>query len=151
MIFFTIIMIFLIYGFSSYYFYKHRTDPKIVYIPKKEENDSFVVGGQNNSDVNIDDSESSTCDPNASFSLSGDNSMFCLNEGECKEKLNDDGDPMGIYKCECKVPFVGDTCEINQSVKVDITDNYTAPTEITRISMFNKNGKNNFIQYNDYL
>jgi len=154
MIFFIILMIFFIYGYSSYYFYKHRTDLKTIFIPKNEELDSFVVGGENNSDMDTDnygDSESSTCDPRASFSFNGDNSMVCLNGGECKEKLNDDGDPMGIYKCECKVPFVGDTCEINQSVRVDITDNYTAPTEIIRVAMFDKSGKNSFIQYNDYL
>jgi len=154
MIFFIILIVFFTYGYSSFYFYKHKTDQKTIFIPKSEEDDSFVVGGQNNSNMNTDnygDSESSTCDPNASFSFNGDNSMFCLNGGDCKEKLNDDGEPMGIYKCECKVPFVGDTCNINQSVRVDITDNYTAPTEITRVAMFDSSGKNSFIQYNDYL
>jgi len=145
MIFFIILMIFFTYGYSSYYFYKHRTDPKTIYIPKNEKLDSFVVGGQTN--IN----SSSTCDPNASFSFEGDNSMFCLNGGKCLPKLNSSGIPTDIYNCSCVKPYIGNNCRENIGQKVDIMDNFTSPTEITRVAMFDKSGKNSFIQYNDYL
>ena len=50
MIFFIILMVFFTYGYSSFYFYKHRTDPKTIFIPKNEDSeqlDSFVVGYAN--------------------------------------------------------------------------------------------------------
>ena len=97
MIFFIILMVFFTYGYSSFYFYKHRTDPKTIFIPKTNEDDSFVVGGQTNG-----------------------------------QNTNDKGDE-------------------NVGVKIDIMDNFTSPTEITRVAMFDKSGKNSFIQYNDYL
>ena len=155
MIFFIILMVFFTYGYSSYYFYKHRTDPKTIFIPKSEEPDSFVVGGQNNSDTDnpndnptyISFDSSSTCDPNASFSFDGDNSMFCLNGGKCKES----GSGTKIYNCSCVEPYIGDNCRKNIGQKIDIMDNFTSPTEIIRVAMFDKSGKNSFIQYNDYL
>ena len=52
MIFFIILMVFFTYGYSSFYFYKHRTDQKTIFIPKSEELDSFVVGGQYNGQTN---------------------------------------------------------------------------------------------------
>lgn len=164
MIFFIILMIFFTYGYSSYYFYKHRTDPKTIFIPKSsEEKDSFVVGGQtdgqtDNPNDNPSDNptyisfdSSSTCDPNASYSFDGDNSMFCLNGGECSPKLNSSGISTDIYNCSCVETFSGNNCRENIGQKVDIMDNFTSPTEITRVAMFDKSGKNSFIQYNDYL
>ena len=155
-IFFIILMVFFTYGYSSYYFYKHRTDPKTIFIPKSEKKDSFVVGGQNNSDTDnpndnptyIPFDSSSTCDPNASFSFDGDNSMFCLNDGKCLPKLNSSGISTNIYNCSCVETFSGNNCRKNVGQKIDIMDNFTSPTEIIRVAMFDKN---NFIQYNDYL
>ena len=162
MIFFIILMVFFTYGYSSYYFYKHRTDQKTIYIPKSEEReqlDSFVVGGQSNgqTDDPTDDptyiqfDSSSTCDPNASYSFDGDNSMFCLNDGKCLPKLNSSGIRTDIYNCSCVETFSGNNCRENIGQKVDIMDNFTSPTEITRVAMFDSSGKNSFIQYNDYL
>jgi uncharacterized protein YxeA len=105
MIFFIILIVFFTYGYSSYYFYKHRTDQKTIFIPKSEELDSFVVGGQSNGQTNRQNDE---------------------------QNSNNKGDE-------------------NVGVKIDIMDNFTSPTEITRVAMFNKSGKNSFIQYNDYL
>lgn len=164
MIFFIILMVFFTYGYSSYYFYKHRTDPKTIFIPKSsEELDTFVVGMQtdgqtDNPNDNPSDNptyisfdSSSTCDPNASYSFDGDNSMFCLNDGECSPKLNSSGISTDIYNCSCVETFSGNNCRENIGQKVDIMDNFTSPTEITRVAMFDKSGKNSFIQYNDYL
>ena len=162
MIFFIILMVFFTYGYSSFYFYKHRTDQKTIFIPKSEELDSFVVGGQTNGQTNgqinrqtngqtnqtdIPFDSSSTCDPNASFSFDGDNSMFCLNGGKCLES----GSGTNIYNCSCVETFSGNNCRKNIGQKVDIMDNFTSPTEIKRVAMFDKSGKNSFIQYNDYL
>ena len=162
MIFFIILMVFFTYGYSSYYFYKHRTDPKTIFIPKSEEReqlDSFVVGGQSNgqTDGQTDDptyipfDSSSTCDPNATYKENGDNSMFCLNGGKCLQS----GSGTNIYNCSCVEPYIGDNCwskgDENVGVKIDIMDNFTSPTEIVRVAMFDKSGKNSFIQYNDYL
>ena len=156
MIFFIILLVFFTYGYSSYYFYKHRTDPKTIFIPKSnEEPDSFVVGGQSNGQSNgqtyISFDSSSTCDPNASYNFDGDNSMFCLNGGKCLPKLNSSGIPTDIYNCSCVETFSGNNCRKNIGQKVDIMDNFTSPTEIKRVAMFDKSGKNSFIQYNDYL
>jgi hypothetical protein len=156
MIFFIILMIFFTYGYSSFYFYKHRTDQKTIFIPKNNEDDSFVVGGQSNGQTDnpndnpsdnptyIPFDSSSTCDPNASYSFDGDNSMFCLNGGKCLES----GSGTNIYNCSCVETFSGNNCRKNVGQKIDIMDNFTSPTEITRVAMFDKN---NFIQYNDYL
>lgn len=151
MIFFIILMVFFTYGYSSYFFYKHRTDPKTIYIPKSEEPDSFVVGGQSDGRTDnptyIPFDSSSTCDPNASYSFDGDNSMFCLNGGKCLES----GSGTNIYNCSCVETFSGNNCRENIGQKIDIMDNFTSPTEIIRVAMFDKSGKNSFIQYNDYL
>ena len=144
-------MVFFTYGYSSFYFYKHRTDPKKIFIPKSEELDSFVVGGQTDGQINIPFDSSSTCDPNASYSFDGDNSMFCLNGGKCLPKLNSSGIPTDIYNCSCVETFSGNNCRENTGQKVDIMDNFTSPTEITRVAMFDSSGKNRFIQYNDYI
>ena len=101
MIFFIILIVFFTYGYSSFYFYKHRTDQKTIFIPKSNEDDSFIVGGQTDGQTD------------------GQNS-------------NDKSDE-------------------NVGVKIDIMDNFTSPTEIKRVAMFDKSGKNSFIQYNDYL
>ena len=143
MLFFT-----FVYGYSQYFHEKHRNDPKKLYIPMdemsmKDDKDGFKVGSQTN--------QSSTCDPSASFTFHGDNSNVCINGGNCIEKLNSSGLPTGIYQCNCVKPFTGDNCKINQGVKVDITDNFTSPTEIVRIPMNKREGHNYFIQYNDYL
>ena len=163
MIFFIILMIFFTYGYSSFYFYKHRTDPKTIFIPKSEELDTFVVGGQTDgqndgqNDGQTDNptyipfDSSSTCDPNASYSFDGDNSMFCLNGGKCLPKLNSSGISTNIYNCSCVETFSGNNCRENIGQKIDIMDNFTSPTEITRVAMLDKSGKNSFIQYNDYL
>ena len=108
MIFFIILLVFFTYGYSSYYFYKHRTDKKTIFIPKSEEKDSFVVGGQINGQT------------------SGQT------DGQTDGQTN------------------GQTNE-NVGVKIDIMDNFTSPTEIKRVAMFDKSDKNSFIQYNDYL
>ena len=146
-------MVFFTYGYSSYYFYKHRTDPKTIFIPKNKDNkDTFVVGGQTNMNESyISFNPTSTCNPNASFSFDGDNSMFCLNGGKCLPELNSNGIPTEIYNCSCVETFSGNNCEINQGISVSITEDFTSPTEIIRVPMFNKSGKNSFIQYNDYL
>ena len=155
MIFFIVLLIFFTYGYSSYYFYKHKTDPKTIFIPRSENKEGFVVGGQSDgqtdgqTDIPFD--SSSTCNPNASFSFDGDNSMFCLNDGKCLHKLNSSGLPTNIYNCSCVETFSGNNCSVNKGVKVDIMDNFTSPTVIDRVPMFEKKGKNYFIQYNDYL
>jgi len=152
MIFFIILMIYFTYGYSCYYFYKHKTDPKTIFIPKSEEEDTFIVGGQSNVSASyIPFNTSSTCNPNASFSFDGDNDMFCLNGGKCLPKLNSSGIPTEVYNCSCVETFSGNNCEINKGISVNITQNFTSPTEIIRLPMFNKSGKNSFIQYNDYL
>ena len=153
MIFFIILLIFYIYGYSSYYFYKHKTDPKTIFIPRSENEEGFVVGGQtdgqSDGQTNIPFDSSSTCNPNsnASFSFDGDNSMFCLNGGKCLESSSG----TSIYNCSCVETFSGNNCSENVGQKVDIMDNFTSPTEIKRVAMFEKSGKNYFIQYNDYL
>ena len=166
MMFFMILMVFFTYGYSSFYFYKHRTDPKTIFIPKsEEEEDSFVVGGQTDGQTNsqTDDENSinpsSTCDPDATYKENGDNSMFCLNGGKCLQSGSGtkSGTKSGtnIYNCSCVEPYIGDNCwskgDENVGVKIDIMDNFTSPTEITRVAMFDSSGKNSFIQYNDYL
>ena len=151
MIFFIVLLIFFTYGYSSYYFYKHKTDPKTIFIPRSENKESFVVGGQTDGQTDIPFDSSSTCNPNASFSFDGDNSMFCLNGGKCLPKLNSSGLPTNIYNCSCVETFSGNNCSENVGVKVDIMDNFTSPTVIDRVPMFEKKGKNYFIQYNDYL
>lgn len=165
MIFFIILLIFFTYGYSSYYFYKHKTDPKTIFIPRSENKEGFVVGGQtdgqtdsqtdgqSDGQTNIPFDSSSTCNPNpnASFSFDGDNSMFCLNGGKCLPKLNSSGLPTNIYNCSCVETFSGNNCSENVGVKVDIMENFTSPTVIDRVPMFEKKGKNYFIQYNDYL
>jgi hypothetical protein len=149
-IYFCVLMIFFtfVYGYSQYFHEKHRNDPKKLYIPmeskEKDDIDGFKVGAQ---------TEKSTCDPNASFSFDGDNSKFCSNGGNCKEKLNSSGSPVKptIYQCECINGFTGDNCTINTGVRVDVTDNFTSPTEIVRIPMNIRDGQNYFIQDNNYL
>ena len=147
-IYFCVLMIFFtfVYGYSQYFHEKHKDDPKKLYIPmedkEKDDIDGFKVGSQ---------TERSTCDPNASFTFGGDNSDFCSNGGHCKEKLNSSGLPTDIYNCKCINGFTGDNCEINTGVRVDITDNFTSPTEIERIPMYKRDGQNYFIQDNDYL
>ena len=147
MIFFIVLLIFFTYGYSSYYFYKHKMDPKTIFIPRSENKESFVVGGQ--TDILFD--SSSTCDPNATYKEDGDNSMFCLNGGKCLES----GNGTSIYNCSCVEPYIGDNCwskgTENTGIRVDIMDKFTSPTEIKRVAMFEKSGKNYFIQYNDYL
>ena len=129
-----------VYGYSLYFHEKHRDDPKKLYIPMvTKDKEGFSVGMQNKS----------TCDINASFSISGDNSKVCLNGGNCVNASN--ASNTEIYKCKCINTFIGDNCEINQGVKVDVLDDFTSPTEIVRIPMDKKKGYNYFIQYNDYL
>jgi len=170
MIFFIILLLFFTYGYSSYYFYKHKTDPKTIFIPRSENKKNFVVSGQTDgqsdgqtdgqsdgqSDSQTDgqtdgQSASSTCDPKATYKEDGDNSMFCLNGGKCLESSSG----TSIYNCSCVEPYIGDNCwskgTENTGIRVDIMDNFTSPTEIKRVAMFNKSGKNSFIQYNDYL
>ena len=146
MIFFIILLIFYIYGYSSYYFYKHKTDPKTIFIPRSENKESFVVGGQTDGQ-----SASSTCNVQATYKEDGDNSMVCLNGGKCLESSSG----TSIYNCSCVEPYIGDNCwskgTENTGIRVDIMDKFTSPTEIKRVAMFEKSGKNYFIQYNDYL
>ena len=134
-----------VYGYSLYFHENHKDDPKKLYIPMKDI-DGFTIGSQS---VN----SSSTCDPNAVYKLNGDNSKVCLNNGSCIEKLDENSSNTGIYNCSCVKPFIGDNCwskgTINQGVRVDITDNFTSPTEIVRIPMIVKKGNNYFIQDND--
>jgi len=146
MIFFIVLLIFFTYGYSSYYFYKHKTDPKTIFIPRSENKENFVVGGQTDGQ-----SASSTCDVDATYTEDGDNSMVCLNGGKCLKS----GSDTSIYNCSCVEPYIGDNCwskgTENTGIRVDIMDNFTSPTEIKRVAMFDKSGKNYFIQYNDYL
>tara|TARA_B110000881_G_C18316010_1_gene384367 strand:- start:104 stop:514 length:411 start_codon:yes stop_codon:yes gene_type:complete len=136
MIFFT-----FVYGYSQYFHEKHKDDPKKLYIPM-EDKEGFKVGSQ---------TERSTCNASASFTFGGDNSNVCLNGGNCIEKSDQNGSKTGIYNCKCIKPFSGDNCKINTGVRVDITDNFTSPTEIERIPMYKRDGQNYFIQDNDYL
>lgn len=148
MIFFIILLLFFVYGYSTYYFYKHNNDPKPLFIPiNDKEKDSFIVGGQ----MNYSNTEGSTCDPNATYEIDGDNSDVCINGGKCVEKIDEDGEKTNIYNCECVTPFTGDNCEINRGVRVVITEDFTSPTEIHRIAMNKRDGYNYFIQDNDYF
>jgi len=142
-IYFCVLMLFFIfvYGYSQYFHEKHKDDPKKLYIPM-EDKEGFKVGSQ---------TERSTCNPSASFTFGGDNNNVCLNGGDCVEKLNSSGLPTGIHQCKCIKPFSGDNCKINTGVRVDITDNFTSPTEIERIPMYKRDGQNYFIQDNNYL
>lgn len=154
MIFFIILLIFFVYGYSNYYFYKHRTDKKTIFIPKtniKDDNDGFAVGGQEFNASNIVFNSNSTCNPNASFSFDGNNDMVCINGGECIPKLNSSGIPTDTYYCNCKETFSGDNCSENIGQSINIMDKFTSPTEIDRVAMFEKTGKNYYIQDNNYL
>jgi hypothetical protein len=147
-IFFIILLLFFVYGYSTYYLYKHNNDPKPLFIPiNDKEKDSFIVGGQ----MDYSNTEGSTCDTNATYEINGDNSNVCLNGGKCVEKLDEDGEKTDIYNCECVTPFAGDNCEINRGVRVVITEDFTSPTEIHRIAMNKRDGYNYFIQDNDYF
>ena len=147
-IYFCALMLFFtfVYGYSQYFHEKHRNDPKNLYIPMKsiEKNDidGFKVGSQ---------TDQNTCDPSASFTFDGDNRDVCLNGGDCIYKLDENGNDTDIYNCSCVKPFTGDNCEINQGVQVDFTEDFTSPTEITRIPMNIREGQNYFIQYNNYI
>jgi hypothetical protein len=147
-IFFIILLLFFVYGYSTYYFYKHNNDPKPLFIPiNDKEKDSFIVGGQ----MDYSNTQGSTCDTNATYEINGDNSNVCLNGGKCVEKLDEDGEKTDIYNCECVTPFAGDNCEINRGVRVVITEDFTSSTEIHRIAMNKRDGYNYFIQDNDYF
>jgi len=147
-IYFCALMLFFtfVYGYSQYFHEKHRNDPKNLYIPmksiEKDDIDGFKVGSQ---------TDQSTCDPSAIYKKNGDNSKVCLNGGSCIES----GSNTGIYNCSCVEPYIGDNCwskgAVNQGVKVDITEDFTSPTEITRIPMNIREGQNYFIQYNNYI
>jgi len=145
-IYFCALMLFFtfVYGYSQYFHEKHKDDPKNLYIPMedKDDIDGFKVGSQ---------TDQSTCDPSAIYKKNGDNSKFCLNGGSCIES----GSNTNIYNCSCVEPYIGDNCwskgVVNQGSRVDITDNFTSPTEIERIPMYKREGQNYFIQDNDYL
>ncbi len=141
-IFFYILFVFFIYGYTKYYLHKHMNDPKPLYIPKDV--DSFVVGGQENTV-----SASNTCNPNAKYIEGGDNSKFCLNGGKCLKNSSN------VYNCSCVSPYSGLNCwnnkSKNQGVRIDITQNYTSPLEITRIPMTEKIGYNYYFQDNDFI
>ena len=178
-IYFCVLMLFFtfVYGYSQYFHEKHRNDPKKLYIPMEGgdiykninvTNDNINMNSINNSinDNGINDNvisgnggngngrngnSKNICDPDAIYKKNGDNSKFCLNGGSCIES----GSNTGIYNCSCVKPYIGDNCwskgAVNQGVKVDITDNFTSPTEIVRITMNKRDGYNYFIQDNNYL
>ena len=97
----------------------------------------------------IQHKDKNTCDPNKQYNPNGDNDLFCLNGGVCINVEGTDGN--NYNNCKCKIPFAGENCEKNIGVQVLIHDNFTSPTVIERIPMFEYKGQDYFIQDNDYL
>ena len=136
----SVITIFALLTLSLYIYNYYLTieKNKKYYIPFDSPSniEKFTIGGD----------ASYTCNPDAEY---GDDN-YCLNGGECIDELDEEGN-INDKKCKCVSSFSGKYCQRNIGVGVNILDNFTSPTVIKRIPMFNNKGYNYFIQDNDYI